>query len=64
MHDQERSSPANKSAQSQFPSNDGNEIGSNQQVQQVQRLLEIEIEIQEAREHLRNAQDELARESF
>ena len=64
MHDQEWSSPANDSAQSQSPSNDGNKIGSNQEDQQAQRLLEIEIEIQEAKEHLRNAQDELARESF
>ena len=62
-HDQERLSPVNKSARSRSPSIDGNEIGSDQEDRQVQRLLELEIEIQEAKEHLRNAQDELARES-
>ena len=62
-HDQEWSSPVNKSARSRSPSIDGNEIGSDQEDQQVQRLLELEIEIQEAKERLRNAQDELARES-
>ena len=62
-HDQEHSSSANKSVQSLFPSNDGNEIGSDQEDQWVQRLLELEIEIQEAKECLRNAQDELTQES-
>ena len=64
-HNQEQSSPVNKSTQSRCPSIDGNEIGSDQEDRQVQRLLELEIqiEIQEARERLRNAQDELARES-
>ena len=62
-HDQERSSPVNKSTRSRSPSIDGNEIGSDQEDRQVQRLLELEIEIQEAKERLRNAQDELARES-
>ena len=59
VHDQEWSSPVNKSAQSQSPSIDGNNIGSDQEDRQVQRLLELEIKIQEARECLRNAQDEL-----
>ena len=63
MHDQEWSSPVNKSARSRSPSIDGNEIGSDQEDRRVQRLLELEIEIQEARECLRNAQGELARES-
>ena len=63
VHDQEWASPANKSAQSQSPSNDGNEIGSDQEVQEVQQLLELEIKIQEAKGHLRNAQDELAQAS-
>jgi hypothetical protein len=62
-HNQERLSPVNKSAQSRSPSIDGNEIGSDQEDRQVQRLLELEIQIQEARECLRNAQGELARES-
>ena len=62
-HDQERSSPVNKSAQSRSLSIDGNEIGFNQEDQRVQRLLELKIKIQEARECLRNAQDELAQES-
>ena len=62
-HDQERSSPVNKSARSQSPSIDGNEIGSDQEDRRVQQLLELETEIQEAKEHLRNAQDELAGES-
>ena len=57
-HNQERSSPVNKSAQSQ--SIDGNEIGSDQEDRQVQRLLELQIQIQEARECLRTAQDKLA----
>ena len=62
-HDQQWSSPVNKSARSRSPSIDGNEIGSDQEDRQVQRLLELEIKIQEAKERLRNAQDELARES-
>jgi hypothetical protein len=62
-HNQERLSPVNKSSESWSPSIDGNEIGSDQEDRQVQRLLELEIEILEARECLRNAQDELARES-
>ena len=62
-YDQERSSPVNKSARSRSPSNDGNEIGSDQEDQRVQRLLELEIKIQEARECLWNAQDQLARDS-
>ena len=33
VHNQEWSSPADKSAQSQFPSNDGNKIRSDQEVQ-------------------------------
>jgi hypothetical protein len=45
MHDQERSSPVNKSVRSRSPSNDGNEIGSDQEDQRVQRLLELEIKI-------------------
>ena len=44
-HDQERSSPVNKSVRSRSPSNDGNEIGSDQEDQRVQRLLELEIRI-------------------
>ena len=62
-HDQERSSPVNKSTRSRSPSIDGNEIGSDQEDRQVQRLLELKIKIQEAKERLRNAQDKLARES-
>ena len=62
-HDQERSSPVNKSTRSRSPSIDGNEIGSDQEDRQVQRLLELKIKIQEAKECLRNAQDKLARES-
>ena len=63
MHDQEWSSPVNKSAQSRSPSIDGNKIGSDHEDRRVQQLLELEIKIQEAKECLRNAQDELARES-
>ena len=46
-----------------LPSIDVNEIGSNQEDRQVQQLPELKIEIQEARECLRNAQDKLAQES-
>ena len=62
-HNQEQLSPVNKSTRSRSPSIDGNAIGSDQEDRRVQRLLELEIEIQEAKEHLRNAQDELAQES-
>ena len=62
-HDQERSSPVNKSARSRSPSIDGNEIGSDQEDRWVQWLLELKTEIQEAKERLRNAQNKLARES-
>ena len=62
-HNQEQLFSANKSAQSPSPSNDGNEIGSDQKDQRVKRLLELEIDIQEDKECLRMAQDKLAQES-
>ena len=58
VHDPEWLSPVNQSARS--PSNDGNNIGSHQEDRRAQRSLELEIKIQEARECLTNAQDELA----
>ena len=63
MHDQEQLFLADKSTWYRSPSNDGNEIGSNQEDQWVQRLLQLKIKVQEGKEHLRNAQDKLARES-
>ena len=62
-HNQEQLSPADKSTRSRSLSNDGSKIGSDQEDWLVQRLLELKIEIQEAKEHLRNAQDKLAWES-
>ena len=61
-HNQEQQFLAIKSARSRSPSHDGNEIESDQEDRQVNRLQDLEIKIQEAKEHLRLAQDTLAKE--
>ena len=62
-HDQEQQFLAIKSTRSRSPSHDGNEVGSDQEDWRVNRLQDLEIEIQEAKERLRLAQDALAKES-